>query len=90
MDLKERVKDMIINENVNINSQVVVKNSFGNDVTVVHMNAILDASNSSVSCSCNTVNKELAKANEDEVKLQLEGFWTIVRQRAESLDIMVF
>lgn len=81
---------MNINENVNFNGQVMIKDSNGVDTTVMYLNANLDTANMNISITANTSNKALASANAEEVKKQYAEFETAVKTRATELGYLIF
>ncbi|MFL0245532.1 hypothetical protein [Candidatus Clostridium stratigraminis] len=81
---------MNINENVNFNAQVTVKDDKGVDTVVMYLGATLDTANMNTNINCNTVNKVLASANAADVKAQYEEFETAVKARATELGYVIF
>lgn len=81
---------MNINENVNFNGQIVVKDSNGVDTPVVYLNATLDTANMNLSIGVNTVNKALVTSNAENVKAQYAEFETAVKARAKELGYVIF
>lgn len=81
---------MNINENVNFNAQVTVKDSNGADTVVMYLGANLDTANMNINISSNTVNKALVSANAADVKAQYAEFETAVKTRATELGYVIF
>lgn len=81
---------MNINENVNFNAQVTVKDANNVDTIVMYLSATLDTANMNVSINCNTVNKTLVVANAVTVKAQYDEFEAAVKERAIELGYVQF
>lgn len=81
---------MNINENVNFNAQITVKDSNGVDTPVMYFSATIDTANMNININCNTVNKVLATSNAADVKAQYTDFETAVKARATELGYVIF
>lgn len=81
---------MDINENVNFNAQVKVKDSNGIDTVAMYLGATLDTANMNININCNTVNKSLVAANAEIVKSQYLEFEVAVKERALELGYVIF
>lgn len=81
---------MNINENVNFNAQVTVKDANGVDTPVMYLAATLDTANMNININCSTVNKDLVTANAETVKAQYTEFETAVKARAIELGYVIF
>lgn len=79
-----------INENVNFNGQVIVKDSNGTDTVVMYLGASLDTSNMNININANTVNKALVITNAADVKAQYAEFEAAVKARATELGYIIF
>lgn len=81
---------MKVNENINFNAQVMVKDTNNVDTQVMYLGATLDSGNMNVNINATTTNKELASANADVVKDQYVEFETAVKARAKELGFVIF
>lgn len=81
---------MNINENVNFNGQIVVKDANEVDTPVIYLNATLDTANMNLNIGVNTVNKVLVTSNAENVKAQYEEFEAAVKARATELGYVIF
>lgn len=81
---------MRVNENINFNGQVIVKDANGVDIQVMYLSATLDSANMSVNINATTSNKELVAANADSVKAQYAEFETTVKTKATALGFVIF
>lgn len=85
----------MINETVNLNTQVTVdiKDSNGNvtgTTVVAYLQATLDAGNQNFNISMSTNNKSLLVASATEVKSQYDAFVSTVKSRATELGYVIF
>lgn len=80
----------MINETMNFNSQVTVKDANGNDVQAAYLNATLDAGNQNINIVMSVTNKDLVVANAVYVKHQYDDFMTTVAARAKELGYVIF
>lgn len=81
---------MNINENVNFNAQITVKDENNVDVVALYLSANLDTGNMNININCNTVNKALVAANAETVKAQYLEFELAVKTRATELGYVLF
>ena len=81
---------MNINENVNFNGQIVVKDANEVDTPVIYLNAALDTANMNLNIGVNTVNKVLVTSNAENVKAQYAEFEAAVKARATELGYVIF
>lgn len=79
----------MINETMNFNSQVTVKNANGNDIQVAFLSANLDTGSQNFNISMNVTNKDLVIANKKLVKAQFEEFMKSVTSRATALGFTI-
>lgn len=81
---------MNINENVNFNAQVTVKDANGVDTVVMYLGAMLDTANMNININANTINKALIAENAEAVKQQYTEFEAAVKARAAELGYVIF
>ena len=81
---------MNINENVNFNGQILVKDVNAVDTPVIYLSATLDTANMNLNIGINTVNKALVTSNAENVKDQYAEFESAVKARATELGYVIF
>ncbi len=87
---------MMINETVNLNGNVTLKDANGVDVIVAYVTSSLDASTENLNINMNVTNKTLldtASATNvagESVKVQYAEFETAVTARAKELGYAIF
>lgn len=88
---------MMINETVNLNANITVKDANNNDTTVANLSVnSLDANNMNLSINVNTYNKALltaegaANAAGETVAEQYTQFETAVKAKAKALGYVIF
>lgn len=88
---------MMINETVNLNGNITVKDANNNDTTVANLSVnSLDASNMNLSINVNTYNKALltaagaVNAAGETVAEQYTQFETAVKAKAKALGYVIF
>ena len=79
---------MTINETINFNANVIVKDANQVDTVVMYLNATLDGG--TVNISANTANKILVQTNSAAVKEQYDEFKLAVENRATELGYVIF
>lgn len=79
-----------INENVNINGSVVIKNENGMEQQIMYMSCSLNADTFASNINVSVDNKELYKAHAAEIKEEYTKFKKLVDDRATALGYVIF
>ncbi|OAA90702.1 hypothetical protein [Clostridium coskatii] len=81
---------MNINETINLNAQITLKDTNGNMVVAAYVSANIDGGNQNINTTINVSNKDLITANATDAQTQFTDFETAVKARAKELGFGLF